>query len=316
MKSLFGYNNVYIDGNSIYTLEIVKERDYLFNLFIELSKSYKNFNNYDFILFFQDKGGVPDSKEIKSKRKKVLIYLSDDSGDPPIELSKYYYLIFKVHLKDKYPNYNIYPFPLGYTNDLSDKPYIKSSLRTKNCFFSGNLNLNRIEFWLSFFNRIERGLLKSKFRSFSIYNDNIRKKLLKFKRYNNRDKKVDNSILRFTKSFASGFDKKTYNNYLYNSKIAFCPKGVSKSECFRHYEAMKAGCIIISDKLPSTWFYLNSPIIEIEDWRNIRNLIKLLLSDTKLLDELSLKTKEWYESHMSPKAIAIYMGNIIDATVI
>lgn len=60
----------------------------------------------------------------------------------------------------------------------------------------------------------------------------------------------DNAYIRFYSGFNNGDDYNKYAYYLQNSKIVLSPKGFHSTECFRFYEAMRQGCIVITEELP------------------------------------------------------------------
>jgi hypothetical protein len=125
------------------------------------------------------------------------------------------------------------------------------------------------------------------------------------------DNKYPNSYIRFTNGFMRGLDFKEYAEYIRNSKIVLTPHGSVVEECFRHYEAMKCGCIIVSERLPDNYFFSGSPIIQIDDWKEGDKIIKELLRNPQKMQELHLAALQWWQNVMSESAVARYMANII-----
>lgn len=121
-----------------------------------------------------------------------------------------------------------------------------------------------------------------------------------------------NSKIRFTKGFKGGFPISEYLLMLSQSKIVLCPKGFHSTECFRHYEALKQGCIVISEKLSDSYLYNNSPIIQLDNWNGIRKIVNDLLQDESLLMKKSEESLRWYENVMSEKATAMYVLSKIE----
>lgn len=317
MINLFGLNNVFYDGASIYSnFETINERLFLKKLFFILKERFINFENFDFWIFCGDDKTIPESKnKFVGRNKRVLLYLSDETGYIPQNLVADFHVIFKIHLSQAYPNLNIYPFPLGCVAGVNELLYLEPNKRKYNCFYSGNLNPGREPFWLYFLNSVEKYIFKLHFGKFRILNKYTKQFILRFKHFRIFDSKFSNSIIRFTSKFGTGFNQQKYSELLQQSKIVICPKGFLSPECYRHYEAMRAGCILISEPLPKTFFYKNSPIIEVEDWAELDNIIKLLNSSPEKERSLSQQSKNWYESHMSEDAIASYMIEIIQNSV-
>jgi hypothetical protein len=89
-----------------------------------------------------------------------------------------------------------------------------------------------------------------------------------------------------------------------HSKIALAPKGWINNETFRMYEAMKYGCVVVTDILPEREYYKNIPVIQVENWKDGFKQIRSILKNKKLMHELSLKHKAFYDEYLSPKATA------------
>mgnify|MGYP001628136024 FL=1 len=79
------------------------------------------------------------------------------------------------------------------------------------------------------------------------------------------------------------------------------------TECFRHFEAMRAGCVIISEPLPDTPFYKDSPLIQIKDWNEGCKVVEDLLNDESKLEEIHRKTLSWWKEKCSEQATAQYI---------
>ena len=108
------------------------------------------------------------------------------------------------------------------------------------------------------------------------------------------------------KDFRSGLKPEDYAKRLTETKIALSPRGVSH-ETFRTYEAMRAGCAVIAARQLPAWYIDGWPVIEVDDWRGLGNLVEELLSDEVRLQELSDKNMVWWQEHCSPDAVAHYM---------
>lgn len=101
-----------------------------------------------------------------------------------------------------------------------------------------------------------------------------------------------------------------YMTEMANSKICLAPRGTS-FETFRHYEAASAGCVVVSDRLPPTWFYRDIPFIFVRDWRKIDEILDRLLKDPARLKTLHEQTLKWWKDRLSPAALADYVVNVL-----
>lgn len=105
-----------------------------------------------------------------------------------------------------------------------------------------------------------------------------------------------------------------YNDYsiLKETKICICPPGHSP-ETFRYTEAAMAGCVIICPRRPGFWYYQNKYEFSIPDWNFLPELIERILQLTNEdLDLIGRTTQEYYNSFLSPKALALHIKGFID----
>jgi len=303
MRPIANYTNVFFDANSTYAFDALNEKEYILDILEQLHEQLgKNFDDFCFIVFSANgEGHIPTSadREFPGK-KKILFYLSDESGKTATELKGDFHCIFKSYLP-YLGDPNIYPFPLGHMNDIRFEPAeIKNvNARTINAFFSGNLNINRIGLYKQFNpSRIPIFLLKQLIKI-----PFIKKGLVK----NQRKELITDSFINFTSGFKQGLSKDEYKQYLLNSKIVFCPKGFISAETFRHLEAMSAGCIVISEKLPQTSLYKDSPIIQVNDWQTAIAITRNLLKNNNELEVLQQRTLEFWRKNYSAAAVAKYI---------
>jgi hypothetical protein len=300
--------NVLYEGETDF--ESLCETKFLRDLFASLSSIMgEKINDYIFFILSGGKNTIPQSTHYDTDKKKVLLFISDESGREPYHLAPYYFAVFKIHLQfDKFCVKNIFNFPLGCVNDVPQLPVVPINDRKYNIFFSGNLNRGRSELYLLlFFGNYTKYMLKLLSILTRIYA--ARKILLMIK--SNFDNKFNNSYIRFTAGFKKGISPTQYGKIISNSKIVLCPKGFVFSECFRHYEAMRAGCVIISEKLPKTYFYKDSPIIQISDWREGLKIATELQANTRELERISKLTQDWYEERCSGSGVARYMNDLL-----
>lgn len=308
VMDLFGYQNVFYDDNSDYEFDFLNESLFVQKVIENLHTIWKDdFNNIDLYVYSAHKiKKPPKSKSSLSERKKILIYLSDESGELPEDLAPHYFAIFKSYIGDISPkSKNIFPFPLGYVNGVPEFKMKSSEERTINVFFSGNMNDNRIDFYRNF-SKLKFILPKASNLKGVFY----RKALLLLR--NDFSDFFVNSIVKFNSSFKSGFSLEEYGKTLSESKIVLCPKGFDRTECFRHFEAMRAGCVLISEKLPDNEFYKGSPILEIDNWNEGLKLAKSLINDPPKLLQLHQETIEWWENKCSEHASAQYLVDKIN----
>jgi hypothetical protein len=181
--------------------------------------------------------------------------------------------------------------------------------RTVPVFFSGYLNRNRVDL-LKQLRRIpwlpRRNLPNNKY-----IREIVRRAVEKLITERSFPDLIPGAILAFTEWFAKGLPPEEYAKTLANTKIAICPPGFESHETIRHWEAMRLSCVIISAPLPPNRFYHESPIIQLEDWSELRPLLDRLLSDPDDLRRRHEATVDWWNKKCSETAVADYMADAI-----
>jgi hypothetical protein len=104
-----------------------------------------------------------------------------------------------------------------------------------------------------------------------------------------------------------GLSIQNYQYLINNSKIALCPTGFFVNQTYRHYEALRGGCVALSLELPKCPFLKDSPIIQVETWEKGLKLVKKILNDPDLLEEISKQGVTYYENNCSEAAAAKYI---------
>lgn len=320
---LFGYSNAFYDNASIYELNNINQKEYIKEVLNELSSILPKFYSYKIYFLCATAGIIPHSIKDPYK-KKILIQWEDQLGtEPSKEIMNSFLCVFKTHLRKKSETFkNLYSYPLGIPYKIKELPIIPINERKYDIFYSGNLNKNRYNFFSSLV-YLKPSLSKliilpvlyiaSKFEyNTKLRNTALRLKSLAFKiNATNFDSVFKKSIIKFTRSFEAGFSPEQYAEILSQSKIVLSPKGFFNTECFRFYEALRQGCIVITEKLPETDYYNNKYYIEVESWRNIDNIINSLLDNNEKMEEMSAQSLEYYQKELSPKGVAVYLKNKI-----
>lgn len=228
----------------------------------------------------------------------ILFLVVDEGGFVPDHLSKKVHIIFKHYLRTDKPEKNIYHLPVGPNSKLKfDQKIIPIKERGLGVFFSGNLHVGRANLYrrLSGVNLLPFCILH---RCRNIFGND----------YSNY---FPNSYVSFTHKFHTGLAPDKYSIMLQNSKIVLCPPGNPGLETMRHYEAMKAGCIIISESLPKVNSFINSPIITVRDWREVDSLIKGFLDNENLLKEKQNEIINWWMNKCNSFSVVSYLIDTI-----
>lgn len=317
---LYGFENAFYDSASVYRLEDTNQCIYVKNVLESLSVIMPTFKEYRFYFFCATANIEPDSMNDTFSRK-ILIQWEDQLGtEPSVKVMSSFVCVFKTHLRKKSEKYsNLFSYPLGIPYKIKEQPFVPILDRKYKVFYSGNLNKNRVPFYealarsrWSIKRRLSIPILKLAARY--EYDKRLRNLSLRFKSLVFRmgatdfDDVFDSSYIKFTRSFEAGLDPHEYAAILADSKVILSPRGFFNTECFRFYEALRQGCIVITEKLPVTDYYHSDNYIEVDSWNNIDHLIQTLLGDSDKMEQLSLKGREYYQNVLSPMGVAKYIS--------
>lgn len=189
----------------------------------------------------------------------------------------------------------VYDIPLGYYKQL-DLPIRQISERQYDIFFDGSLATEKFstrsfKYWLKDPKIVSRKKMLESINKL----DDVKPEL--------------NIKLTLTKGFhtTSQLDSKRYSENMMNTKICLVPRGTT-FETFRFFEALRYGCIIVTEALPSKWFYDGSPAIQIKDWDELRELLDRF-EDNNYIQEMHQKSIDWWNEKCSEPAVAKYIAS-------
>lgn len=261
------------------------------------------FADYDFLLFEIEHG---DPHYLRthdfSARKTVVFYLGNEVGTIPHELMRTpVHAVFMHYLPEGATGYaNLFGLPLGYVSSTPQYPVLPVAERPTNVFFSGATHYTRLPLLQHF-----TGWDAVPFRLWNAMYHRFFKERVAY-RY---DDQYPNSLIRFNRQgFKSGFAPEEFGRLLYECKIALCPQGVINPETYRHFEALRAGCVVVSAPLPTQYYYTGSPIVTLPDWRGLDAVIANLLADADRLAQRQQAGLAWWNEICSETAVARRMA--------
>jgi hypothetical protein len=269
-------------------------------VFTILKKKLPNFKDYLFVVYGNNDNRLPLTRFIQHDNK-VLIWHSNENKLNKIDecKSNYKHIFANYHWDED----NCTSLQLGYHTETIHKGIIPMNERLFNITFTGCLNRNRVSIASILTN------IKTKWIGLGLL---FRKKLT-LKVINNIVKfKYPNDYFQFNDGFNNGLSPEDYNFILRNTKIALCPKGWVNTETFRLYEAMKWGCVVISEELPDREYYKGIPIVKVSNWNEGIKIARELMNDKEKLESISKETIQYYKTNLSPEATS----NLILKTLI
>lgn len=265
---------------------------YTYKIIIELKKILPDFNNYLFIFYNHNGTTLPISRNFKHD-KKILFWEAGENKQQQFNKIKSDYLCIFTHYAKSHGK--IHSFPLGYFKNELNSDVIEMSERFFNISFTGCLNRNRLSLASILSGKPKRYLISKLINQKKKTLDTI-----------NSIVKLDynNDYFQFNEDFNTGLNTERYLYFLKNSKIILCPRGWLNTETFRMYEAMRYGCVVITEKLPNRDYYKNIPVIQVDNWKDGLKIARQLLQDKEKLAEMGKENQEFYKNHFDPKVVA------------
>lgn len=311
--------NAFILLTPSFKMERILEKKSMELLINKINEAIPHNEDYTFFLFWglynEEDLLISEIKEQAMNKHNILFWMGDEYGHIPHDkIFKIFNIVFKVHLIDKYaincPNHineyrsGLFHLPLLTPDDVPTLPIIPYEQRKYNLYFCGNLSKTRY----ALYHQLRKRKLLNNIINWYITNNikgssRLYSKLCHGKSFD-MSSAYPNSYIHFYSGFNNGADYNTYAWFLQQSKIALSPRGFVSPECFRFYEAMRQGCIVITEKLPKSEFYNNAPCITVSSWKELPTI----LADKERIASFSPeKIRAFYDERLSVRAIAEYV---------
>jgi len=122
---------------------------------------------------------------------------------------------------------------------------------------------------------------------------------------------IDRSYIHFYEGWNNGIGSEKYSEIMSQTKIALVPYGSASLDTFRFYEAMSCGCVVMSINQNNYEFMNGCPYLKLPNWNP--GLIKECIQSISQKDfsALSLQSRKFWETNLSPKASASFILNKI-----
>lgn len=100
---------------------------------------------------------------------------------------------------------------------------------------------------------------------------------------------------------------------LMDSKVCVVPRGTTP-ETHRFFEAMRAGCVVISQDLPDFWFYRSAPALRLKRWSELEEAVDRLLAEPGRMEELHAASRRWWDEVAGPAVMAETIAAILNGS--
>ena len=107
-------------------------------------------------------------------------------------------------------------------------------------------------------------------------------------------------------------DPEDYSGALMDSRLALVPRGAT-TETHRFFQALKYGCVVVTDSVPPSWFYEEAPIVRLRHWDELEEAVIPLLARPDRLQALHRQALDWWELACSEEAVGRLMARTLNA---
>jgi len=120
--------------------------------------------------------------------------------------------------------------------------------------------------------------------------------------------------LRITPSFgaSAAAPASDYSRALMDAKVCLAPRGTSL-ETFRMFEGLRAGCVVVGDRLPGHRFYDGAPVVQIDRWSDLDRVLPPLLDQPAELRRRQREALEWWRTECSEPAVGRFLAEWLNA---
>jgi hypothetical protein len=182
--------------------------------------------------------------------------------------------------------------PLGYHSQV-EVPYIPIKDRTLDMFFAGEVRhpvaKTEYKYWTSTSKFEVRGQLK---RELDKLKDQWR---------------IDFGAIASTDSKRNAQAFGTYSEKMMNTRICLAPRG-TLPDTFRHFEGMRAGCLIVSNPVPVEPYLYGAPMLLIDHWCELAGILKKYGRNYDFMQEMGDKAMAWWNTRLTPEIIGRYIA--------
>jgi hypothetical protein len=100
----------------------------------------------------------------------------------------------------------------------------------------------------------------------------------------------------------------SYSEKMMQSRICVAPRG-SMADSYRAFEGLRAGCLVVANRLPKDEFlYPHAPLIILDHWRELGGILDRYARDIEALEQWRARSLAWWHDHLRPEAVAVMVA--------
>jgi hypothetical protein len=120
--------------------------------------------------------------------------------------------------------------------------------------------------------------------------------------------------IRLTEGFqqSAAADPVEYSHALMDARLALVPRG-AVTETHRFFQALKYGCVIVTETRPPGWYYEQAPAVRLGHWDELEEVLVPLLAQPERLEALHRQSLAWWDHVCSEEAVGRLMAHALNA---
>jgi hypothetical protein len=92
-----------------------------------------------------------------------------------------------------------------------------------------------------------------------------------------------------------------------NSIFVLAPRGAA-ADSHRHLQALRSGCVLLTDSVPDSFFYSGAPAVRLRDWSQLASVVTRLRDAPSSVAALAHRSRWWWDNVCSERAVAEHMA--------
>lgn len=103
-----------------------------------------------------------------------------------------------------------------------------------------------------------------------------------------------------------------YSRGLMDARVCLAPRGTSV-ETFRVLEGLRAGCVVVSERLPNHWFYRGAPLLQVDNWGQLDAVLAPIFAESTGMERFQAQARTWWRERCSEAAIGRFLAERLNA---
>jgi hypothetical protein len=93
-----------------------------------------------------------------------------------------------------------------------------------------------------------------------------------------------------------------YSQKMMHTRICVAPRG-SVAPSYRAFEGLRAGCLVVANRMPDEPALTGSPILQVDHWRELEGVLRRYARDIPLLEEARVASLAWWQKALATRVV-------------